>query len=175
MCGTKGCVTTYDVHVPDPERYGVVAFDEAGHATAIEEKPKRPLSNWAITGLYFYDSDVVAIAADIKPSGRGELVITNFNRRYLERGDLQVELLGRGFAWFDTGIYTVWCGGGRVLSGDRKTSGPAHRGARRDRFINGWTSREQLATVGHEYRKMAMVTIRCGWRKLTGLYEDQHI
>ena len=105
MCGTKGCVTTYDVHVPDPERYGVVAFDEAGHATAIEEKPKRSLSNWAITGLYFYDSDVVAIAADIKPSGRGELVITDFNRRYLERGDLQVELLGRGSAWFDTGTY----------------------------------------------------------------------
>ena len=96
-----------------------------------------------------------------------------FRRGALERGDLQVELLGRGFAWFDTGTYDRLVEA--AASGDRKTSGPAHRGARRDRFINGWTSREQLATVGHEYRKMAMVTIRCGWRKLTGLYEDQHI
>jgi glucose-1-phosphate thymidylyltransferase len=95
--------TVFAYHVSDPERFGVVAFNSERHATSIEEKPKDPKSNWAVTGLYFYDSDVVSLAKSIKPSPRGELEITDLNRLYLERGDLHVRMLGRGYAWLDTG------------------------------------------------------------------------
>ena len=99
-----GVIFAYQVS--DPERYGVVDFDDAGHAISLEEKPENPTSNYAVTGLYFYDNDVIDIAKNIKPSPRGELEITDVNKVYLEQGNLNVELMGRGYAWLDTGTHS---------------------------------------------------------------------
>ncbi|MFW5643554.1 MAG: glucose-1-phosphate thymidylyltransferase RfbA [Alkalispirochaeta sp.] len=103
--GIRSGATVFGYHVSDPERYGVVDFDAKGRVISIEEKPSKPKSNYAVVGLYFYDNDVLDIAANIAPSARGEIEITDVNREYLKRGDLDVKLMGRGYAWLDTGTH----------------------------------------------------------------------
>ena len=115
--------TVFGYEVADPERYGVVAFDASGKAVAIEEKPKAPRSRWAVTGLYFYDNDVIEIAKSITPSPRGELEITDINQRYLEAGRLHVERMGRGFAWLDTGTFESLHDAGEYVSTLEKRQG----------------------------------------------------
>lgn len=139
--------TVFGYHVNDPERFGVVAFDKHGMAISIEEKPAQPKSNYAVTGLYFYDNDVIDIARDIKPSARGELEITDVNMAYLERGDLNVSLLGRGFAWLDTGTHDSLMDAGYFVQTIEARQGLKVACLEEIAFHQGWLSADQLLTT----------------------------
>lgn len=145
--------TVFGYHVTDPERFGVVAFDDEGKALSIEEKPEQPKSNYAVTGLYFYDNDVVEIAKQVKPSHRGELEITDVNNAYLERGDLHVSLLGRGFAWLDTGTHDSLMEAGHFVQTIEARQGLKVACLEEIAYNNGWLNAEQLAQQAAELNK----------------------
>jgi glucose-1-phosphate thymidylyltransferase len=145
--------TVFAYHVHDPERYGVVTIDAAGMATEIVEKPANPNSNWAVTGLYFYDNSVVDIAANIKPSPRGELEITDVNRVYLERKQLRVERLGRGFAWFDTGTHDSLVDASAYIQTIERRQSLRIAVPEEIAFAQGWIDRSQLHALGKAMEK----------------------
>ncbi|MBF1256017.1 glucose-1-phosphate thymidylyltransferase RfbA [Stomatobaculum longum] len=151
--GRERGATVFGYYVDDPERFGIVEFDKAGRAVSIEEKPEKPKSNYCVTGLYFYDRRVVEFAKSLKPSARGELEITDLNRLYLEKGELEVNLLGQGFTWLDTGtheslveatnfVYTIETHQHRKIACLEEIA-----------YLNGWISGEQLAAAAESMRK----------------------
>ena len=144
--------TVFGYWVNDPERYGVVTFDKDGRGIDIEEKPQQPKSHYAVTGLYFYDADVVDIARSISPSERGELEITDVNRAYLERGDLLVELLGRGTAWLDTGTHDSLLDAANFVRVIELRQGLKIASPEEIAFRMGWISPDQLAALASSYR-----------------------
>lgn len=145
--------TVFGYQVKDPERFGVVEFDEQHRAVSLEEKPKHPKSNFAVTGLYFYDNDVIEIAKQVKPSDRGELEITTVNQMYLERGDLNVELLGRGFAWLDTGTHSSLLEAAQFVETLEKRQGYKVACLEEIAFNQGWLSKEQILAIGQSMSK----------------------
>lgn len=147
--------TVFGYQVKDPERFGVVEFDDNKRAISIEEKPTTPKSNFAVTGLYFYDNDVIDIAKQVKPSERGELEITTVNQRYMERGDLSVELLGRGFAWLDTGTHESLLEAAQFVETIEKRQGYKVACLEEIALNNGWLSKQQVLEAGQSMSKNA--------------------
>lgn len=145
--------TVFGYQVKDPERFGVVGFDEHQRATSIEEKPEHPKSSYAVTGLYFYDNDVVEIAKSVQPSARGELEITCVNQRYLDAGKLNVELLGRGFAWLDTGTHESLLEASHFVHTVEQRQGFKIACLEEIGFINGWLSEDELRSAGEALQK----------------------
>ncbi len=149
----NGRATVFGYYVPDPERFGVVAFDENGKATSIEEKPKVPKSNYAVTGLYFYPGDVCKRANQVKPSARGELEITTLNEMYLKDDLLDVQLLGRGFAWLDTGTMDSLIDAAEFVQMIEKRQGITISAPEEIAYINKWIDKEQLLESAKAYGK----------------------
>ncbi|MDO9250007.1 MAG: glucose-1-phosphate thymidylyltransferase RfbA [Hydrogenophaga sp.] len=139
--------TVFAYHVLDPERYGVAEFDAQGHVLSLEEKPAQPKSNYAVTGLYFYDQQVAALAKDLRPSPRGELEITDLNRLYLESNQLQVEVMGRGYAWLDTGTHDSLLEAGQFIATLEKRQGLKVACPEEIAFRSGWISVEQVQAL----------------------------
>lgn len=149
----KGRATIFGQYVKDPERYGVVEFDENGKVLSVEEKPQNPKSNYAIVGLYFYDNRVVEIAKNLKPSARGELEITDLNRVYLENGELDCEVFGRGFAWLDTGTMSSLMEAGNYVKMVEDVQGIKISVPEEIAYNNGWISKEELLKAAEMYGK----------------------
>ncbi len=163
-----GRASLYAYHVHDPERYGVIAFDAAGRPAAIEEKPPQPKSNYAVTGLYFYDGQASDMAAELKPSARGELEITDLNRRYLAEGRLEVELLGRGYAWLDTGTHDSLIEASSFIATLQKRQGLMIACPEEIAFRHQWIDAAQV-------RRLAQPLARGDYGKyLLSLTEPQH-
>ncbi|MBK5355082.1 glucose-1-phosphate thymidylyltransferase RfbA [Pseudomonas sp. TH41] len=149
---TEGA-TVFGYQVKDPERFGVVEFDQKQRAISIEEKPKKPKSNYAVTGLYFYDNDVIDIAKKVKPSERGELEITSINQAYMARGDLHVQLLRRGFAWLDTGTHESLLEAAHFVETIEKRQGYKVACLEEIAFNKGWLTVDELLRLGTDLRK----------------------
>lgn len=149
----KSGATVFGYQVKDPERFGVVEFDAEKRAISIEEKPLEPKSHYAVTGLYFYDNDVVEMAKQVKPSARGELEITSINQAYLERGDLNVELLGRGFAWLDTGTHESLLEAGSFVQTIEHRQGLKVACLEEIAYHNGWLNSDDLIRIGKSLSK----------------------
>jgi glucose-1-phosphate thymidylyltransferase len=145
--------TVYAYHVRDPERYGVVEFEANGRAKSIEEKPAHPRSNYAVTGIYFYDTQVLGIVEDLKPSARGELEISDVNRAYLERGQLDVEVMGRGIAWLDTGTHTSMLEASQFIETVEKRQGLKIACPEEIAFRQGYIDAQQVERLGQAMRK----------------------
>ena len=156
----KRGATIFGYHVSDPERFGVVEFNEQQHVISIVEKPKKPKSNYAVTGLYFYDNQVVDIAKKIKPSGRGELEITDINRAYLNAQNLHVEILGRGFAWLDTGTPDSLLEAGHFVHAIEKRQGLKIACLEEIAYRKGWLSYEKLIKQGEGYGQYLLNLVR---------------
>ena len=149
----NGRASVFGYYVEDPERFGVVEFDESGKAISVEEKPKEPKSNYAITGLYFYDNRVSGYAKAQKPSARGELEITDLNKTYLDKGELDVKLLGRGFAWLDTGTMDSLIEASEFVKMVENRQGIQISAVEEIAYVNGWISKEKLLESAAKYGK----------------------
>lgn len=149
----NGGAYVFGYYVKDPERFGIVEFDENGNVKSIEEKPKNPKSNYAVVGIYFYDSRAVELAKNVKPSDRGELEITSVNEGYLRQGKLRVKLLGRGFAWFDAGTHDSFLEAGEFVATIEKKTGLMIGCIEEIAYRNGWIGKDQLIKLAEPLRK----------------------